>query len=203
MKSLFRKIFAALASACLLTAWTASYAEMADLLKKCTICHGEQGISEESAYPSIAGIPVAVQVDAMHGYREGTRDCGPVMEMCRISEKLTDEEIVELSEYFAAFPFIRAKQEFDAQLAAVGAHLHEDYCEVCHGDSPDHADRSILHGQWMDYLRYSLSQYKIGARKQPPSMRRQTEKLTDEDIEALIHFYASYGAEEGEAASDK
>jgi cytochrome c553 len=48
----------------------------------------------------------------------------------------------------------------------------------------------------MDYLRYSLSQYKIGARKQPPSMRRQTEKLSDEDIEALIHFYASYGSKD-------
>jgi cytochrome c553 len=27
-------------------------------------------------------------------------------------------------------------------------------------------------------------------------MRRQTEKLSDEDIEALIHFYASYGSED-------
>jgi sulfide dehydrogenase cytochrome subunit len=185
-----------------LVAFTPSHAEVNELLKKCTICHGEQGISAESAYPSIAGIPVEVQVDAMHGYREGTRDCGPVMEMCRISENLTDEEILELSEYFAAFPFVRARQEFDPELAAVGAHLHEDYCEVCHGDSPDHADRSILHGQWMDYLRYSLNQYKVGARKQPPSMRRQTEKLTNEDIEALINFYASYGSEEEPASAD-
>ncbi len=194
MKTFSRILIAGLTA--LISVGTPSHADTHSLLKKCTICHGEQGISAESAYPSIAGIPVDVQVDALHGYREGTRDCGPVMEMCRISENLTDEEIVELSEYFAAFPFIRAKQEFDPGLAVFGAHLHEDYCEVCHGDSPDHADRSILHGQWMDYLRYSLSQYKIGARKQPPSMRRQTEKLSDEDIEALIHFYASYGSED-------
>ncbi len=179
----------------LLLTCDATSADLAGMLKKCTICHGDDGISAESAYPSIAGIPVNVQVDAMRGYREGTRDCGTVMEMCRISQNLTDDEILALSEYFAAFPFVRAKQAFDSELAALGAHLHEDYCEVCHGDSPDHADRSILHGQWMDYLRYSLSQYKIGARKQPPSMRRQTEKLSEDDIEALVNFYASYGEE--------
>jgi sulfide dehydrogenase cytochrome subunit len=167
-------------------------AEQTALLKKCTICHGDEGISDEPAYPSIAGIPVRVQVDAMKAYRDGRRDCGPVERMCKISVGLTDEQILELSEYFAAFPFKPAEQEFDPELAAKGAHLHEDYCEVCHGDSPEDAEKSILHGQWMDYLRYSLSQYKIGARKQPPSMLRQTEKLSPEDIEALVNYYASY-----------
>lgn len=178
----------------LLLAASTGHAEFAELLRKCTICHGEQGISDEPAYPSIAGIPVAVQVDAMRAYRDGTRDCGPVSQMCKITVPLTDAEILELSEYFAAFPFIPAEQEFDRELAIQGEYLHEDYCEVCHGDSPEDSDRSILHGQWKEYLRYSMSQYKIGARKQPPSMRRQTEKLSDREIEALVDFYASYRA---------
>jgi sulfide dehydrogenase cytochrome subunit len=177
-------------------AWHTGDAETHELLDKCTICHGTNGISAESAYPSIAGIPVAVQVDAMRGYRDGTRDCGPVTRMCKITEDLSDEEILELSEYFAAFPFIPAEQEYDATLVERGMHLHEDYCEVCHGDSPEDADKSILHGQWSGYLRYSLSQYKIGARKQPPSMRRQTEKLSQDDIDALVSFYASYTKDE-------
>ncbi len=172
------------------------HADMTELLPKCTICHGEEGISDEPAYPSIAGIPVEVQVDAMRGYRDGTRDCGPVSRMCKISEPLTDAEIRELSEYFAAFPFIPAEQDFDPDLATQGSFLHEDFCEVCHGDSPEDSDRSILHGQWKEFLKYSLSQYKIGARKQPPSMRRQTEKLSERDIDALVNFYASYGTSE-------
>jgi sulfide dehydrogenase cytochrome subunit len=116
--------------------------------------------------------------------------------MCKITEELSDEEILRLSEYFAAFEFVPADQEFDVDLVERGMHLHEDYCEVCHGDSPEDADRSILHGQWSEYLRYSLSQYKIGARKQPPSMRRQTEKLSAQDIDALVSFYASYTGNE-------
>ena len=164
----------------------------AELLQKCTICHGDEGISDEAAYPSIAGLPVALQVDAMEAYKKGTRDCGPVPFMCKVTQELTDAEIVELAEHFAAFPFKPADQPFDPALVEKGRHLHEDYCEVCHGDSPANADKSILHGQWSEYLRYSLTQYRGGHRKQPPSMRRQTEKLSDADIDALINFYASY-----------
>ena len=162
------------------------------LLQKCTVCHGDRGISDEAAYPSIAGLPVALQVDALHAYRDGLRDCGPVMRMCKITEELDDQQILELSEHFAAFPFVPANQPFDPALVEKGRHLHEDYCEVCHGDSPADAEKSILHGQWSEYLRYSLTQYRGGHRKQPPSMRRQTEKLSDGDIDALLAYYASY-----------
>ena len=174
-----------------LTALTAAAVD-AELLRKCTICHGDRGISDEAAYPSIAGLPVRLQVEAMHAYRDGQRDCGPVMRMCKISEELDDRQIQELSEHFAAFPFRPAEQPFDASLVEKGRHLHEDYCEVCHGDSPADAEKSILHGQWSEYLRYSLTQYRSGHRKQPPSMRRQTDKLSDADIDALVSFYASY-----------
>ena len=164
----------------------------AQLLKKCTICHGDRGLSDEAAYPTIAGLPARLQMDALRAYRGGTRDCGPVVRMCKIVVGMSDDQVRELAQYFAAFPFKPADQQFKADLVAQGRLLHEDYCAVCHGSSPADAERSILHGQWADYLRYALSQYRSGHRKQPPSMRRQTEKLTDADIEALVNFYASY-----------
>jgi sulfide dehydrogenase cytochrome subunit len=174
-----------------LTAISAGAIEPA-LLQKCTICHGDEGISDEAAYPSIAGLPVKLQIDAMEAYKKGTRDCGAVPYMCNVTKDLSDEQIKELAEHFAAFPFKPANQPFDAALVEKGRQLHEDYCEVCHGDSPANAEKSVLHGQWSEYLRYALTQYRGGHRKQPPSMRRQTEKLSDADIDALISFYASY-----------
>lgn len=161
------------------------------LVYKCTVCHGADGISTDTAYPTIAGLPVALQVDAINGYRRGTRDCGPVPRMCKVAQNLTDAEIVKLAEYFAALPFLPADQPFDAALAERGKHLHEDYCEVCHGDNPGDARKGILKGQMAGYLRYALQQYRNGHRKQPPSMRRATDGLSDADIDALVDFYAS------------
>ena len=181
-----------LVAALMLSSAAASAAPDPALLEKCTICHGETGISIESAYPTIAGLPVRLQRDALKAYRDGTRDCGPVQRMCKITREVTDAQLDELAAHFAAFPFKPAVQAFDQKLIERGGQLHEDFCQVCHGDSPADAEKSILHGQWSDYLRYSLKQYRLGHRKQPPSMRRQTDKLTDQDIDALVSFYASY-----------
>jgi cytochrome subunit of sulfide dehydrogenase len=192
MRISVRLALSALLVAALALGATAAQAVNAELLKKCTICHGDRGVSDESAYPTIAGLPARLQMDALRAYRDGTRDCGPVARMCKIVVGMTDDEIKELADYFAAFPFKRAQQPFKPELVEHGRQLHEDYCAVCHGENPADAEKSILHGQWADYLRYALSQYRSGHRKQPPSMRRQTEKLTDQDIEAIVNFYASY-----------
>jgi len=187
-----RMMGALLATAVLSLATGSSVASTDLLVYKCTVCHGADGISTKSVFPTIAGLPVDVQVDAIQGYRKGTRDCGPVPRMCKVSQNLTDDEIRAMAEYFAAKPFKPAEQPFDAALAARGKHLNEDYCEVCHGDSPDHAENGILHGQWAGYLRYSMNQYRTGQRAQPPSMRRATEALSEADTEALVNYYASY-----------
>jgi sulfide dehydrogenase cytochrome subunit len=192
MRTSHRLALSVLLAGALALAAAAAQAVDAQLLKKCTICHGERGLSDESAYPTIAGLPSRLQADALRAYRAGTRNCGPVARMCKIVVGMTDDQVRELAEHFAAFPFKPAEQPFKAELVEKGRHLHEDYCGVCHGASPADAEKSILHGQWAEYLRYSLSQYRSGHRKQPPSMRRQTEKLSDADIEALVNYYASY-----------
>ena len=51
-------LFALLLGALALGAGAARAAPDAELLGKCTICHGEQGISLEASYPTIAGLPV-------------------------------------------------------------------------------------------------------------------------------------------------
>jgi cytochrome c553 len=52
------------------------------------------------------------------------------------------------------------------------------------GSRRQDAEKNILHGQWTDYLHHSLSQYKVGARKQSPNTRLQTDKLPAENIDA-------------------
>lgn len=162
-------------------------------LKICLGCHGDNGLGGDTDTPIIAGIPALVQEDALYAYIDGERKCGSKPLMCMAVSKLTDDQVTALAEHYAAMPFVAAGESFDTDLAAKGEAIHDEACAICHGkDDPGEAEASILHGQRMGYLRYSLQQYAAGERAQLPPMAKKTGELTDEDIEALLHYYASY-----------
>ncbi len=51
---------------------------------------------------------------------------------------------------------------------------------------------SILAGQWMPYLEQALADQVSGARNMlDKKMKEKTDQLSDEDAEAIIHFYGS------------
>lgn len=163
--------------------------------KMCLGCHGGEGVSARPEVPTIAGISTPVHADALIAYRDGTRKCADPKSkmMCAVSAKLTDEQIEVLAEYFAAMTFKPATQEFDAALAAKGTEIHNEHCEKCHtaGGSEPLDDASILAGQWLPYLQLSLAQFAKNERDQPKAMQARFEQLSESDLEALAHYYAS------------
>ena len=168
-------------------------ADISKVMKFCVDCHGEDGRGTESDVPIIAGIPAVVQEDAMYAYLDGVRNCGNKPLMCKVVSRLTEDQIVELAEHYAAMPYVPAGEQFDAALAEAGKAIHVAECAICHGeDDPGDAEASILHGQKQDYLRYSLQQYAADERQQPDAMRKKTSVLSADDIEALLNYYASY-----------
>jgi len=168
-------------------------AEVDGMLMMCVACHGEDGRGTEADTPIIAGIPAVVLEDAIYAYMDGARKCGSKPLMCKSVERLTDDQIVELSAHFSAMPYSAAGEEFDAALAETGKSSHMENCAICHGaDDPGEAESSILHGQRKDYLRYALQQYAAGEREQLPAMEKMTSVLSGDDIEALVNYYASY-----------
>ena len=71
-------------------------------------------------------------------------------------------------------------------------------CEDCHGKkgnedggSSADDDAGILAGQWMPYLEDQFKEYASDKRPMPKKMKPKMEKLTDDDIKALIHYYGS------------
>ena len=174
-----------------------AWAGAQDMLKMCIECHGEDGLGTESHMPIIAGENTAIQEDAIFAYADGGRTCVSTPMMCKIASKLTDEQVVEFSAYFAGLPYKAAGEEFDAALAEAGKKIHASSCAKCHGaDDPSEADDSIgagrLHGQRKDFLRYALERYAAGERNQLPAMEKVTAPLSADDIEALVNYYASY-----------
>ena len=182
----------------------AASADVAALMEDCNSCHGDNGVSQWSDVPSIAGIPEFVLSDALYIYQDEARPCAeseyrqgdtsrPATTMCAVAADLTEDQIDEIAAAYAELGWTPVKQDFDADLAAAGKAIHESQCDRCHSDAGTNPDdeASMLGGQQMGYLRNMFAQYRSGDREQPSKMQEAIESLSDDDVEALVNYYGS------------
>ena len=182
---------------------TAAWADISAITADCEGCHGDGGVSQWSDVPTIAGLPEFTHGDALYIFRDEARPCSETnykqgdtsksTTMCAVAAQLSDEQIDEIALHYAEMDFVPAKQDFDAALAATGKAVHDENCEKCHSDGGTNADdeAGILGGQWMGYMEMTLAEYRSGEREQPKSMEDKLNALSDDDVKALLHFYAS------------
>lgn len=175
-----------------------------DLVKYCESCHGTDGISTTPDVPIIAGFSKEGFLNTMDVFRENDRIAmeyhrpgEPETIMNEIAQSLSDSEVEELAKYYSSLKFKPAEQSTDKELASRGAVVHKRYCERCHSDNGSEPvdDAAILAGQWTPYLRRQFENILTGKRLVPRSMLRRVKKLTEQEIEALLHFYALQGLE--------
>ena len=166
---------------------------------KCEACHGKNGNSEKDDVPSIAGFSDVVIEDSLDMYQSDERKGdtykidGKETNMNEIARDLAAEDIEALAIFYSEQTFQPHPQKFDAALAEKGATIHERKCENCHseqGSNPDD-DAAILAGQWVPYLQAQCAAFRNGDREPPKKMKKKIDTLSDEEIEALINFYAS------------
>lgn len=180
-------------------------ADVADIARECDRCHGDNGVSAESDVPTIAGMSAFVLEDYLLTYQDEGRPCHeteyrsgdterPATSMCEIAAELSKDEIAAIAEHYAARPFVAAKQPFDAAKAAAGASIHKRDCEKCHTENASNPDddAGVMAGQWMPYLQQVFEDYSSGEREMvEKKMQEKFNPLSDEEKEALIHFYGS------------
>ena len=160
------------------------------LADTCAGCHGTDGASVGPASPSIAGMSEAYFIDTMKAFKNGDRH-STIMQ--RIAKGYSDEEIALMATVFAKLPPAKTRQMTDPVKVAAGQVLHDKHCAKCHDENgalPDD-DAGILASQWAPYLKYSLVDTKSGARDMPKKMKKKVDALSEADIDALVHFYAS------------
>lgn len=164
----------------------------------CAGCHGTDGSSAGPSSPSIAAMDPEVFIDAMRDYKNDWR-VSTIMN--RIARGYSDEQIAGMARFFARQRLRPAPQSYDPGLAALGADLHERYCENCHDGGGRPGDAGTLAGQWMPYLEFTMADYLQGQRQWPRKMKREVDGAIDEAGEralpALIHFYGSQGGTRG------
>jgi sulfide dehydrogenase cytochrome subunit len=197
-------VFALATLLALSAAFGANAADLNKLTENCANCHGKDGASTEPTIPSIGGMSAYYIGESMAIYKDKERPCteakylagpkkGEKSDMCKVAAELSDDEIDAVADYFASKPFVRAKQDFDAEKAARGKQLHESSCEKCHEDGGSSADddAGILAGQWVPYLEETFKYYASGERPLPKKMKPKFEKLDDGEKQDLLNYYAS------------
>ena len=179
-------------------------ADVDTIMENCNGCHGTGGVSQWTDMPSIAGIPEFVIVDALYIYQDEARPCADseyrqgdtsraATNMCAVAAELSEDDIDAVAAAYAEKGWTKAKQDFDADLAAAGEAVHSASCDRCHseaGTNPED-EASMLGGQQMGYLRNILAQYRDGSREQPAKMKEKVDALSDDDVEALVNYYGS------------
>jgi sulfide dehydrogenase cytochrome subunit len=166
-----------------------------DLANTCAGCHGTDGSGFGPATPSLAGVSTEYFIDAMNSYKDPEGRNSTIMS--RIAKGYTDEEIKLMAGYFSKQKMVRQAQTFDAKKAKAGAKLHKKYCEKCHEDGgrSSEDDAGILAGQWVEYLQFTMDDFKNGKRDMPKKMKKKVKKLEKkkgaEGMTQLMHFYGS------------
>ena len=174
--------------------------------ERCASCHGDDGVSEEAATPTLAGQSAIYLAETMQAYLDDDRPAAQLThedqqtDMKEIVAALSQEELDGLAEYYSELEFRAFEQEFDADLADQGETVHFQYCEKCHedaGSSPDD-DAGLMAGQPMEYLLRELKHYASEKRSMTEKMDKKYRAMLKEEgdgsLEQLAHYYASQQA---------
>ena len=101
---LCRNFFVAILTLC----GGASFAQESEKLHQranaamCANCHGSEGRTvEQSAVPSLAGLPREYFIQQMQAYKDGSRKATV---MHQLSKGFSDAQIASMADYFSALP---------------------------------------------------------------------------------------------------
>lgn len=165
----------------------------------CAACHGVDGNSTVAMWPKIAGQHEAYLNRHITLIRDGAR---PVPEMMGIVANLSDEDIADLSAYYAAQSVSPAAADED--LVAAGERLYRagnakegiPACTSCHGPAGEGnplAGYPALAGQHATYSASMLNKYRDGQNWGEDDAASQVmvgvaRRLTDDEIAAVASY---------------
>jgi cytochrome c553 len=165
----------------------------ATLALRCTMCHGLRGVSS-SQTPNLAGQYASSIYKELRDFQSGARVSAV---MAPLVVKLSDQDLRDLSAYYASLPRLQAKAAQDLQSApdivATGAPMRNiPPCGSCHGRLTSKLGVPWLDPQPRDYLKTQLEAFAHGTRRNDTSaqMRNIARNMTTEEIEASVDYYS-------------
>ncbi len=173
----------------------------------CSKCHGwsANGVSISPIFPILAGQNAIYISEQLKNLRQHYRaDPHARAFMWGISNKLTDEQIQGLAEYFSKQPAVSGQPSSNPELAAKGKDIYENgvaepkvvKCAQCHGAvgaGTNNVPR--LQGQHKGYLALQLHYYHTKLRENK-LMNRNVANITDDQIAAVVEYISTLSGDE-------
>jgi cytochrome c553 len=159
---------------------------LADTCEGCHASEGYNNVYPTYHVPKIGGQSADYLAAALRLYRAGDREHPTMVAQ---AQSMTDQDIDDIAAYVAG-----AGTKDDSDSVNGNAPGTTTACAACHGPagrSPLPQNPSLA-GQYQDYLRHALDQYRTGARKGANAivMQAQILSLDAADLDAIAAFYA-------------
>ena len=166
----------------------------------CTACHGEQGVSSSSLYPTLAGMDAAAIYKQLDDFRADKRSWGA---MNGIAQALSQQASADVAAYYASDTKVLAaanKRDPPAQGTPAIRLVYDGDpsrgippCAACHGPNEIKLGAPALKGQQPTYTERQLAEFAQGMRQNDIDERMRTiaSQLTPIEMHNLAEFYAA------------
>ena len=179
----------------------------------CTACHGEQGVSQNGLYPTLAGMDGIAIYKQLDDFGAGKRSWGA---MNAIAQALSAQDAADVGAYFAALT--NGLPPFVGERFQSGHTLREDNpairlvfagdpargippCAACHGPGDHKLGAPQLKTQQPAYIERQLAAFAQGFRQNDinEQMRTIAAQLTSDEMHLVAAFYGT-GASSAQVA---
>ena len=173
----------------------------------CSACHGADGKALQPTYPNLAGQHASYIAKQLTNYRDGDRVNAL---MSGQAANLTDQDILDLSAYFASMsPIQGVASDEDPEALKLGENIYRGgitsvavaACTACHGPAGlgnGPAGYPTLGGQNAEYTADQMRYWREASRANDPNaiMRTLSHRLTDKEILSVSNYIAGLHGED-------
>lgn len=183
---------------CTGTLWAEGDADRGQsMVKKCVVCHQQDGNSQTGIFPSIAGQGEKYLIKQLQDIKSGARSAPA---MTSILDGFSEADLKDIAAYYTSQKAVIGAARKD--LVALGETIYIAgiarkkiaACSACHspnGSGNDPAGFPALSGQWPAYTTAQLKAFRSGERTNDGDgrmMRGISLDLSDKEIEAVASY---------------
>ncbi len=160
----------------------------------CAGCHGADGNSILSVFPSIAGLSINYFSLQMKAFKTGRREACSMQDLVAT---LSKQDMADLGVYFSQQKMrptriepkvLSLRQRADLE---IGESLYRQSCARCHGlTGLGQGIFPAVAGQYADYAVAQMAAFRAGKRDEHSIMRDVAEGLSDEDLRLISDYLA-------------